>query len=409
MQSTTPVSTTSLFPVPSRARLVFVDDDELVLRSFRRLLRGYGQGWDLYFTTEPRRALSTLDRKPVDILVCDLRMAVGGATVLAEAQAAHPDVARILISGDPDFSKLLPCIPLAHQLFSKPFDPVRFTGTLERICAMRRVVGSSVIRSVVGGSNGLPAAPQTHASLTALLQNSQASPGDVAAIVEQDIGIATRLLQLAGSSLFGPPQGVFTIQAAVASLGVDAIRTLILSSDIVRPLDVRGAVAGFSLVALGKHALRTARLAHAIAGRDGDDAFVAGLLHDVGQLVLASRMPHRFAEVVDRARESGTGLLAEEQSLLRLTHAEVGAYLLGLWGFRRSTIEAVMHYPDPAHAGEPWSIAGVVHVASILASDPDAPLADEPGTQMTHVPSKYLERAGLLPELPRWRKLAATL
>lgn len=409
MHSASPVSSTSIFPLPSRARLVFVDDEELVLRSLRRLLRGYGQGWDLSFTTDPRRALALLDQKPVDVLVCDLAMSVAGTTVLAEAQTAHPDVARIVISGITEVRKILPCIPLAHQFFAKPYDPSRLTGALERICALRRVVGNSAIRSIVGGSNGLPAAPSIHGDLVAALQRPHATQAEVASIVERDVGVSTRLLQLATSPLFGPPQGVFSIQGAVASLGIDTIRTLVLSSDIVRPLDPRGAMSGFSLAALGEHSLRTARIAREIAGPEGDHAFVAGLLHNVGQVVLAARVPHRFAEAIDRARASRTGLLAIEQELLGLTHAEVGAYLLGLWGFRRSAIEAVAHFPDPERAGPNWNVAGAVHVASILAADPEAPLGDEPGREMTHVPLGYLDRLGLGSELPSWRKVAAAV
>jgi HD-like signal output (HDOD) protein len=389
--------------------MVFVDDDELVLRSLRRLLRGYGKGWDLCFTTDVRHALSILDAKPVDVLVCDLRMAVGGATVLAEAQATHPDVARVLLSGDTELGRILPCVLLAHQFFSKPFDPARFSGALERICALRRVVGNSVIRSIVGGSNGLPAAPQAHGDLMIALQSPHTTPAEVTTIVERDVGMSTRFLQLASSQLFGPPRGVYTVAAAVASLGIETIRTLILSSDIVRPLDPRGSMSGFSLSSLGDHALRTARIAREIGGASGDDAFVAGLLHDVGQVVLASRMPHRFAEAIDRSRSSDQGLLAAEQALLGLTHAEVGAYLLGLWGFRRSTIEAVAHYPKPEQSGTEWGTAGAVHVAAILATDPDAPLGDEPSPKMTHIPGRYLERAGLTSELTKWRKFAATL
>ena len=130
MHSASPVSSASIFPIPSRARMVFIDDDDLVLRSMKRLLRGYGQGWDLTFTTDARRALAILDQKPVDVIVSDLRMSVTGATVLAQAQSAHPDVARIVVSGHTSLPLAIRCIPLAHQFFSKPFDPPRFTAAL---------------------------------------------------------------------------------------------------------------------------------------------------------------------------------------------------------------------------------------------------------------------------------------
>jgi HD-like signal output (HDOD) protein len=130
-------------------------------------------------------------------------------------------------------------------------------------------------------------------------------------------------------------------------------------------------------------------------------------LHRVGELVLASRVPHRFAEVLDSAARTGQSQLQVERQVLGVTHAEVGAYLLGLWGLRQRVVEAVAYYPHPERLDAVFGIPAAVHVASILASNPEAPLGTEPKDDMREVPAAYLERLEVLDQLAEWRTMAA--
>jgi HD-like signal output (HDOD) protein len=400
----------SLFPVPSRARIVFVDDDELVLRSIRRLLRGKEKDWDLVFLTDGYAALRELDRSPVDVLVSDVQMAtMGGSKLLAAIQERHPDVARIVLSGETDPRVVYRTVPFAHQYLTKPFDAANLAHTLRRACALRSLLTNASIRSVVGRSNDLPAAPATYLELTQTLKNPEATTRQVASIVERDIGISARVLQVVSSSFFGAPRSVSTIAAAVGYLGLDTVRTLVLACEIVRTFSPGSALDSFSIDQLEEHGLRTGRLARAMVGPSlsADDAFVAGLLHRVGQLVLASRVPHRFAEVLDSSAKSGKCLLDAEHEVLGVSHAQVGAYLLGLWGLRQRVVEAVAYYPHPERLDPVFGIPAAVHVASILVKDPNAPIGAEPTDEMNAVPADYLERLGVLEHLPEWRTMAA--
>src|SRR5260221_321063 len=297
MQGAGHLDALSLFPVPVKARIVFVDDDELVLRSIRRLLRGKEKDWDVLFFQDGHAALRELDRAAVDVIVSDVQMStMGGGKLLSAVQDRHPDVSRIVLTGETDLRFVYRTVPFAHQYLAKPFDAANLDFTLRRACALRSLLINTSIRAVVGRSNDLPAAPTTYFELTRALRSEDASTALVASIIERDVGIAARVMQVVSSSFFGTPRNVSTIAAAVGFLGLDTIRTLVLASEMVRTFQPQGTLGAFSIETFAEHGLRTAKLARAIlaASTAADGAFVAGLLHRVGQLVLASRVPHRF-------------------------------------------------------------------------------------------------------------------
>lgn len=409
MQGTGHLDALSLFPVPTRARILFVDDDELVLRSIRRLLRGKEKDWDLVFVSDGHAALRELSQVPVDVVVSDVQMAtMGGSKLLSAIQERHPDVARIVLSGETDPRVVYRMVPFAHQYLAKPFDASNLTHTLRRACALRSLLTNSGIRAVVGRSNDLPAAPATYIELTQALKNPDSTTRQVANIVERDVGISARVLSIVSSSFFGVPRSVSTIAAAVGYLGLETVRTLVLACEIVRTFVPPASLAAFSIDELEEHGLRTGRLARAMLEPNAfaEDAFIAGLLHRVGQLVLASRVPHRFAEVMDRAAATGQNLLDTELAVIGVTHAQVGAYLLGLWGLRQRVVEAVAYHPRPERLDTAFGIPSAVHVASILAGNADAPVGAEPSADMRAIPMDYLERMGVGSQVSLWREAA---
>jgi len=412
MQSVGHAQVPSLFPTPRRARILVVDDDELVLRSIGRLLRGRDAGWDVLFLGSGEAALRELARAPVDVIVSDVHMgALGGARLLAHVQENYPDVARIILSGESDPRIAFRTVSFAHQFLAKPFDAERLKSTLGRACALRSLLTNESIRALVGRSNELPAAPATYLELTRALRDPSISTGRIATIIERDVGIAARVLQMASSSFFGLPRTVSSIAGAVGFLGLDTLRTLVLACEIVRTFQPGSRLDGFSMDRFQEHSLRTARLARLMLGQDPDseDAFVAGLLHSIGLLVLASRAPHRLAEVFAQGEATSQPLIPTERALLGITHAEVGAYLLGLWGIRQQVVEAVAYHARPERIDSSWGLASTLHVASILARDPEA-LVDPDGSEaMGALPGTHIERMGMSDRLEGWRAIARLL
>jgi len=398
----------SLYPQPEGACLLVVDDDPLVLSGLERALAD--KNWEIIAATDPQAALHSLDSHRVDIVLTDMHMdSMSGATLLGAVQQRHPDVARIIMSGHTDPKLVMRTVPFAHQFLSKPVDTNVLRWTLRRACGLRRLLTNEAIRAAVGASNEMPAAPATYLRLKQLLRDPAVALPEIAGVVERDVGISARILQLVSSAFFGMPRRVTTMSAAINYLGVDTLRTLVLALEIVRMFREGGNIKGFSLDALQRHSFVTAKLARGFADDySSDDAFVAGMLHSVGQLILAERVPGAYASVLQQVRTDRRALSDVERSVLGATHAEVAAYLLGLWGLPQRIVEAVMYHEEPWRLdGTRLGLAGAVYLASVLAERPEAPLiagtlAVPPG----HLNSDYLEHVGVLERLPTLRSLA---
>jgi HD-like signal output (HDOD) protein len=220
---------------------------------------------------------------------------------------------------------------------------------------------------------------------------------DVAKIVERDGAMSAKVLQLVNSAYFGSSQKVSAIRQAVQYLGADLLRGLALSAHVFATADLQ-TIPGFSLVELQKHALGSGFLAKKFLGDSPEaaDAFTAAIVHDVGEIVLAVGMPLKLGEVLATEKATGRPRIEIEREILGATHAEIGAYLLGIWGLPFSIVEAVAHHHDPSRVAEgACEVLAAAHVASALVDHPEAP-----------VDEAFLARAGFAPKLAGWRKLA---
>ncbi|HEX3593899.1 MAG TPA: response regulator, partial [Polyangiaceae bacterium] len=291
----------------------------------------------------------------------------------------YPDVVRIILSGQSDPKLVFRAVPVAHQSLTKPFEAAKLIESIERALSFRKLVTDPKLRSVFGGDNRLPAAPETYSALTHLLSREDASISDVVSLVQRDTALAARVAQLGSSSFFGVPAGVRGLSGIVSYLGVELMKTLVLTVELTSVFAPTTAP-GFSMTAFQSHSLRVAHIAQRMMERGslGEDAFLAGILHDVGRLVLASRCPGPFAEALAEQKSSGFTLTDAERTVFGVTHAEAGAYLLGIWGLPLDLVDAVLcHHGEPATHSGASPIARVVYLANLLAHDPDAAIDDE--------------------------------
>jgi HD-like signal output (HDOD) protein len=157
-----------------------------------------------------------------------------------------------------------------------------------------------------------------------------------------------------------------------------------------------------------QRSLATARLCKLLLGASArsDEAFTAGMVHDIGLILIASNLPERFSEIAAEVQGSRRPVYQIEKAILGITHAEVGGYLLGVWGLQMPIIEAVAFHHEPSQSiGEDRELLAVVHVADVLV-DSDRP-GDAVTTDERPLDMEFLERAGVAKELPRWRAIAA--
>lgn len=385
-------------------RILFVDDEPRVLEGLRRLLRARREEWDLAFAPGGAAALEALAAAPVDVIVSDMRMAgMDGGTLLGHVQRDYPSVVRIVLSGDTDKGSTLRALPVVHQFLTKPCDPELLQEVIERATNLRALLADEQLRWMVGEMESLPSVPRVYSELTRVLADPDTDLKDVVKVVEQDVAMYAKILQLVNSAFFGLARRVTSIQQAVNYIGTSTLRNLALSVEVFRAFEGTKAVPGFSLEALQDHGLAVARLAARLLTdrRQGESAFMAGMLHDVGQLILATRLPEHFARALGRARGSSDDLHTIERELLGVTHAELGAYLLGLWGLPYPVVEAVAHHHSPTRVSQrSFDILSAVHVANLLAHE-------HGGGARAALDEQYLEGLGVGGQLAAWRQLAA--
>ena len=333
-------------------KVLFVDDEPNVLQGLRRMLRPMRSEWDMHFVDSAEAAIEAIRSESFDVVVTDMRMPVmDGAQLLNEVMEADPKIARIVLSGQTDQEAALRSACTAHQFLAKPCDTGTLKDAVQRACQLRGLLADGKLVSVATGLGTLPSVPDVYAELTREMGSEDVSIKRVGEIISKDVAMTAKILQLVNSAFFGLPRTVQDAEEAVTYLGTDVIRGLVLSHAAFEIFDAD--CAGFSIKALWQHSLTVGALARDIAKLESagkatiDEALIAGMLHDVGQLILAAAIPEKYGEALTLAIETNVPLREAEYSKIGCGHSEVGAYLMGLWGLPDGVIEAIAFHDKP--------------------------------------------------------------
>ncbi|MGH8264390.1 MAG: HDOD domain-containing protein [Steroidobacteraceae bacterium] len=376
-------------------RVLFVDDAPEMLDGLRNRLHRHRHDWEMIFVHSGEGALGELERSRFDMIVSDLRMpGMDGADLLTTVSKRWPEIIRIVLSGYIEQDRVAQLVPIAHQYLSKPCEAKRLENVIERCFALGEFMQRPGLKAVVGRVQKLPALPNTYARLRAALAVENVSVKDVVDVVSADPVIAAKVLQVVNSAFFRLARPIGQIERAVTYLGFSAIRDLALSVEIFAQWPAHSALHGIDPTRLQSHALAVAAAAQCLAGEKplSDDALLAGLLHDIGHWVLLQECPEDLVRAHDLARHERIAMDDAETRVIGASHAEVGAYLLGIWGLPFSVVEAVAHHGRP-HAVKQTEFdvlaALVVAQALTLPREP-GPLEDVDHAH-TLVPPDYLK------------------
>jgi len=398
--------------VKAARRILFVDDDELILRSIERVLRrpATESGWELCFAIDGPAALEEMSRSPVEVILVDSNMGkMSGSALLRQVQERDPSVVRIMLSGQTGIDVLRSALPYAHQFLPKPCDSQLLRSTLESACGVRSLLARPEMRLLVGSSNDLPAAPRTFVELSTALSNPNSNSRAISEIIERDMATSERVLQLVSSAFYGLPRSVTTVGGAVGYLGVEVVRAVVLAVEVSQMFPLTDSIPNFSVTTLQQRGVRVSQFAKRILGDEpgGDVLLVAGLLQDIGQLVLASRAASAFAMALSRSESQKQPLFEIERDSFGASHAEVGAYLLGLWGLPQRVVTAVANHLQPQlAASRVFDAAAALYVANHLLADPGVPAVEDVPPHTVALDLAYLQRIGVAHHLDEWRRLA---
>jgi HD-like signal output (HDOD) protein/CheY-like chemotaxis protein len=392
-------------------RVLFVDDEPKILEGLRRMLRPQRHEWEMAFAPGGEAALAMLEALPFDVIVSDMRMpGMDGATLLGRVREVHPEVVRIVLSGHTELSQALRVVPVAHQFLAKPCDAEMLRVAVERACHLKALLSDDAIRRTVTALGDLPSLPRTYEALTQALAGPDAPLQLVSKIIEQDVGISAKVLQLVNSAFFGITHSMTSIQGAVSYLGINTLKNLVLSVEIFRAFKPQKDLAGFSLEKLQHHAQLTAHIAARLPVPKHlvDIAVVAAMLHDVGKLILAWKLSAHFEKVLGEAHAARCPVYQMEERRNGFSHAEIGAYLLGLWGLPYTVVEAVaLHHGPNRVPHQNFDVISAVYAANLLAHELEESTNGNSAVYNLENYQEELATLGIGGMIPEWRAMAA--
>lgn len=359
-------------PDPNRrVRIMFVDDDAMIVHGMARALRGKA---DLTLCTSATEALKTLEKIVVDVLITDLCMPeVDGAALLEEVRSRYPTVLRFVLSGEAQPELMVKATRLAHQYLGKPCEtPVLYQTIIDALARLRTVQNPDVARTI-SHLEGVPSRQATLAEFMRLLTDTSVPLDRIATSLRKDPALSARLLKVANSPYFGRSGSIESMDDAIGLLGMDMILSMAATHKLFA-VTPPPAASNLSLDQLWEHCVYVSSLVRRVGyelklpSAVLREAGTAALLHDIGKLVMAYAVPSGFAAALTRAKADRMPSWQAEYFIFGNHHAEIGGCLLNLWGLPATVVNAVSMHHTPHSSGE--TVVGpatLLHVADVIA------------------------------------------
>jgi HD-like signal output (HDOD) protein len=391
-----------------KTRILFVDDEELALRGLSRLLYPMRNEWEIEFLDSGEKALKRMEVAPFDVIISDMRMpGMNGAELLNEVMKRYPKTVRLILSGYADRELILKCVGSTHQYLAKPCDAESLKMTVRRAADLEKSMKTETLRQLVTRCVVLPSVPALYSEMIEALQDPETDVETIGAIIAKDGAMTAKILKLVNSAFFGLGHKIANPNEAVAYLGTDTIKSLALCANAFSEME-HANLQGFSVESLWEHCLVAARAAKMVAIHEdadrklADEAYSAGLLHDLGKLVFAANLTEEYQQVLTLAREKKIPLAAAEREVFGADHADIGGYLLGLWGLPVPVVEAIALHHRPGNAAQKtFSPLTALHIGNALASTEKPSV---PGIVPSPLDLSYLGELGIKDHVDKWQK-----
>jgi len=388
-------------------KVLFVDDDPKVLSGLRRSMHAYSRRCECIFVTNGKEGLEVFKTTPIDVVVSDMRMPImDGAEFLNHVREHHPETVRIILSGYAAQDSVMRTVGPAHLYLAKPCSPETLLNAVTRPLALRKYLSSPNLRKTLSGLTTLPSLPEIYTDLERQFNSAKGSVQTVAELISQDVAMTAELLKLTNSAYFSTTGRVSTPLQAVRILGFETVQALVLRIGIFRQFNASGESLGL-MRSLDVYSVHLGMVAKAIAKSEGADetacgiAYCVGLLSSIGCLVLLDSYPDRMLSVLRHVEDKNIPLHVAEREEFGASHGVVGAYLLGLWGFSDTIVEAVAYASTPSVSPVRDNLhLTVLHAATILGPN-------YPPAKGDIVPfdwdMNYIHEVGKESSLPHWK------
>jgi len=331
-----------------KRQILFVDDDLNLLGGIKRSLRSFREDWHIHIAETGAQALELLKQYSIDVIVSDMKMPeMNGTQLLRQAAQISPNTVRIILTGQSNELDTMASLPLAHQFISKPTTAKTIVEKIDRAWTIAGALDNAIIQNHLTKMGKVPMAPETYRLMLAELDKQDCSIDVIGDIVQKDSLISLKILQIVNSAFFGLPRQFQEPREATTFLGLEIVSALVLNVGVFYETAPE-LIAEFELGRIMEHNNRVATYAKSLAILHKLDkntvslVMTAGLLHDIGLLIVASVAPEILRQIMSYQENHHSTLKEAELITLGAIHAQVGAYLLGIWGLPTDVIKLVL-------------------------------------------------------------------
>jgi HD-like signal output (HDOD) protein len=387
--------------------ILVVNADPAALAEFGRAL---GKEWKVTLVAGSTAALTRMASHRCDIIVADVDLPeISGVQLLDRVKADYPKIIRILMVTEEERERRTAEVQGSHLILTKPCDHAILRGAVERALAINVWLTNDGLRELVGRLRTFPIVPSLYLEVVNALKTQHATTAEVGAIIAKDMSMMTKLLQVTNSACFGLQRKINDPVEAVGILGFETVKSMVMTLKLMSQYDKVKPVY-FSIDRLWRHSTEVGKIARRVALAQTNDAvlaetaFTAGLMHDLGKLILASNFDEQYSGAQNLARKQQIPLEEVEKDIFGASHGVLGAYLLGLWGMPLDLVECAAFHHDPsASRAKRFTPLTAVHVANVLFYEVKP---DKDGYVAPQLDEAYLAGLGLTEQLPKWREIA---
>jgi HD-like signal output (HDOD) protein len=383
----------------SLLRVLFVDSQPENENDLQTLIDELGPEWECHICRNCDDAFQVLEKAQFDVVISEMLMNdMDSAQFHKKLSELYPGTVRIIYSENTDKGIYFKAAKFIHQFIAKPCAVDIIKKIIRNSIGLSNLLGDEKLRARIRSIDDLPSFPEIYIQLEKELQKDDISIRRVADLIRQDVYITAKLLKITNSAFFGLTTYVNNPLQAVNLLGLHTVQSIVMAASVFEQFKYPN-LPGYSLDIIFNESIAVGAGAQALANSFGlskqmtDDSLLAGMLHDVGKLIMLTYFQKEFVRAVKMSENDGIPLEEAEREIIGISHAEAGAYLLSLWGLPGSVVEATAFHSNPNLTPSPvMNVLTTVHLAYAFNQEK---AIQEKETDSSALDMEYLEKLDL--------------
>jgi HD-like signal output (HDOD) protein len=381
------------------------------LQASVEITQALGAGWEATSVSGEGDALAQLEGRSFNALLADFNLgSPDGSELLNRALEKRPETVRFLLAYEADLALVAAKVVEPYQILPKPIEWASLKNRIENGVAPEDSRSNQRASEQGGGASAVPEPPPVYAEALNALTTLGTSNADIGEIISRDEALTTELLGLTHSAYLGLPGNITDPAEAVESLGLETVKAVVMALQFLS--QHRKLEPGYlSFEQIWRHSTNVARLARDLVLFETKDmalaseALMAGLLHDLGKVVLVTNFGDLYGRVHSLGRKQPVPIWEIEKEIFGANHGEIGGCLIGMWDLPRSVVEAAaLHHDPPLGEHDHLDALTAVHIANVFEHERRA---NAEGYIAPIISTPLLNELGLLERLPIWRAAIA--